>query len=155
METTLQRSPFVFQCGKKVLHLSSRTHIMGVLNVTPDSFLTGRILQQRESCASCAPDGRGRGGFHRCRRGVIETERAGTVKGRVTRTSRRGVAACYPGHQRNRGTVRCRYLDRYVQTSVAEAALHAGASIVNDISGLSISIRPWHLSSRHTRRPSS
>ena len=33
--------PFKLKCRGKILDLSERTHIMGVLNVTPDSFYDG------------------------------------------------------------------------------------------------------------------
>ncbi len=36
-----ENTRFVYQFGKRIYDLSSRTHIMGVLNVTPDSFSDG------------------------------------------------------------------------------------------------------------------
>ena len=37
----MERGDFAIRCGKHVLNLSNRTHIMGILNVTPDSFFDG------------------------------------------------------------------------------------------------------------------
>ncbi len=34
-------SPFELHCGRYCLNLSKRTHLMGILNVTPDSFSDG------------------------------------------------------------------------------------------------------------------
>ena len=41
VETDTGQSMFAFRCGGKFIDLSSRTYLMGVLNVTPDSFSDG------------------------------------------------------------------------------------------------------------------
>jgi len=37
----LEKKSFDLRCGKHILKLSNRTHVMGILNVTPDSFFDG------------------------------------------------------------------------------------------------------------------
>ena len=41
----MEKENFDLRCGKHVLKLASRTHIMGILNVTPDSFFDGGCYQ--------------------------------------------------------------------------------------------------------------
>ncbi|MCD5397781.1 dihydropteroate synthase [candidate division NPL-UPA2 bacterium] len=41
----LKKKIFDLRCGQHVLKLTSRTHIMGILNVTPDSFFDGGRCQ--------------------------------------------------------------------------------------------------------------
>jgi len=115
--------------GKKVYNLSSRTHLMGVLNVTPDSFSDGgRFL---------SPDAAVRRGLELAADGADFID----VGGESTRP---GSGAVPPDEQIRRVVPVIRSLaDRTdvplsVDTSdaeVASAALDAGASIVNDVSG--------------------
>jgi len=136
METTLQSNPFVLQCGKKILHLSSRTHIMGVLNVTPDSFSDGGKYFSREKA------------LHRALQMVEEGADIIDVGGESSRPKGpygEGAVEITPEEEVRRVVPvikeiaeRCDVVlsvDTY-KASVAEAALLAGASIVNDISGL-------------------
>lgn len=41
----LEKGNFNLRCGKHILRLGNRTHIMGILNVTPDSFFDGGRYQ--------------------------------------------------------------------------------------------------------------
>lgn len=56
-----EEEKLIIRCGKHVLDLSSRTHVMGVLNVTPDSFFDGgrySLVDDALSRAHCmAEDG--------------------------------------------------------------------------------------------------
>ncbi|WP_242968586.1 dihydropteroate synthase [Sulfobacillus sp. hq2] len=37
----MESNPRIFRCGTRPLHLGSRTYVMGIVNVTPDSFSDG------------------------------------------------------------------------------------------------------------------
>ena len=46
---TATAKQFIFTFGSKEYNLSSRTHLMGILNVTPDSFSDGGRFLNREA----------------------------------------------------------------------------------------------------------
>jgi len=47
----------VIQCGPYVLDYGKKTLIMGILNVTPDSFSRGQVFGSGKSCPPCPRDG--------------------------------------------------------------------------------------------------
>lgn len=113
-----------------VLHLSSRPHVMGVLNVTPDSFSDGGDYFDREAA------------LDRAIRMVEEGADLVDVGGLSTRP---GSDPVPPEVELDRILPIIEYLaprlkvplsvDTY-RAGVAERAVGAGAAIVNDISGL-------------------
>lgn len=121
---------FRLQCDKGTLELSRRTHLMGVINVTPDSFYDG-------------------GRFFEPSRAVlrgVELDRQGAdiidIGGESTRP---GAAAVSVASELNRVIPVIEKLTRQVnalisidtsKAEVARKALVAGANIINDISGL-------------------
>ena len=54
MQADVQRSGGVFKCGKKMIDLSARTYVMGILNVTPDSFSDGGKYLTKEKAVDHA-----------------------------------------------------------------------------------------------------
>lgn len=123
-------SHYELTCGKYTLDLGARTHIMGVLNVTPDSFSNG-------------------GQYFRCDRAVdrakqMVKEGADTIDvgGESTRP---GSGPISPQEELERMLPVVERLveeldvpisvDTY-RSHVAERLLQAGAHMVNDISGL-------------------
>ncbi len=127
------RSDYKIELNGRVLDLGSRTHIMGVLNITPDSFSDGgrfadrdRALAHARSMASQGADIIDVGG-ESTRPGadpLTEEEEAGRVLPVIGQLS---AEVSVPVS-----------IDTY-KASVAEKALRAGASLVNDISGLRFS----------------
>ncbi|MFH1593785.1 MAG: dihydropteroate synthase [Candidatus Omnitrophota bacterium] len=117
-------------CGEFSLKLSERTHIMGVLNMTPDSFSDGGEFLDKEIA------------FQR----AIELERFGAdiidVGGESTRPGSQGVSVTEELERTIPVVSRISRelsLPVSIDTSkheVAYEAILAGASIVNDISGL-------------------
>ena len=110
--------------------LGERTFVMGVLNVTPDSFSDG-------------------GKFFDTERGIEQAmamERGGAdlldIGGESTRPGSAGISAqeelarVLPVLQALRGRLKIPVSIDTQKTEVAEAALDAGAQIINDISGL-------------------
>ena len=136
MTTTVGTQSFVFQFGKKTCDLSSRTHLMGILNVTPDSFSDGGQFLARDAAVehalrmvedgadiidvggeSTRPKGKNYGDGAEVVSMEEELERViPVIEILVKRT---GVPVSIDTHK----------------SEVAREALNAGASIVNDISG--------------------
>jgi len=121
---------YKFTFGAREYNLSSRTHVMGILNVTPDSFSDG-------------------GRFYDFRAAVdrgIEMERQGADFLDIGGESTRPGSDPVPEAEEIRRIVPViealaqeihipLSIDTY-KSNVARRALEAGASIVNDISGL-------------------
>jgi len=120
----------VLICGNSKLYWDSNTIIMGVLNVTPDSFSDGGKYLQPENAleqAQCLV----RQGAH-----IID------IGGESTRPFSEPVPAdqelerVLPVIRAIRAFLQCPISIDTTKADVAEAALEAGADMVNDISGL-------------------
>lgn len=122
--------PTRWEIGKRTLDLTSRPCIMGVLNVTPDSFSDGNLYFSTEKAVERA----------------IEMEEEGAdiidVGGESTRPFARPVEEgeealrVIPVIEKLAGRLKIPVsIDTY-KSSIAEKAIAAGAEIVNDISGL-------------------
>jgi dihydropteroate synthase len=127
---------FTFQFGRRQYELSSRTHIMGILNVTPDSFADGgRYLSTEKAVEhairmvedgadfidiggeSTRPKGQAYGEGAEPITAGEELERVLPVIEKLVRLTDAPIS-----------------IDTY-KSEVADEALRAGAVIVNDISG--------------------
>ncbi|MGH9789225.1 MAG: dihydropteroate synthase [Candidatus Acidiferrales bacterium] len=125
-----KRQKFVLRAGKHRLALGERTLVMGVLNVTPDSFSDGGRFF----------------GAKRAIRHALEMERAGAdlidIGGESTRPGSFGISAeeelrrVLPVLKGLKRRLRIPISIDTVKAEVAEAALAAGAEMINDISGL-------------------
>ncbi len=135
-DTDIPHSPFLVRCGSKSIDLSSRTYVMGVLNVTPDSFSDGgKYLSKDQAVAHAlqmASDGadiidvggestRPKGPYGEGAEEVSAEEEIRRVVPVIEEISSSSDVLIS--------------IDTY-KAVVAEAALKAGAAIVNDISGL-------------------
>jgi dihydropteroate synthase len=127
------RSDYKIDCRGKVLDLGLRTHLMGVLNATPDSFSDGGRYIDPEKALAHAREMAAEGAD------IID------IGGESTRPG----AAPLPEEEELRRIIPLIELlsaelavpisvDTY-KSSVARKALEAGAAIVNDISGLRFS----------------
>jgi len=130
LEDNLDKRDFVLNAGRYKLNLGARTHIMGILNVTPDSFSDGGLYTDRDEAV----------------RRAIEMESQGAdiidVGGESTRPGARAVSA---EEECERVVPLIKVLAKKIKApisvdtskfSVARKALDCGAVIVNDISGL-------------------
>jgi len=117
----------VFQARQHALDLGKKVHVMGILNVTPDSFSDGGLYLQPTEAAERALEMVGEGadvidvGGQSSRPGSSEIPEAEELK--------RTIPVIERVHEEWRGPISvdtCR-------AKVAEEALKAGASIVNDI----------------------
>jgi len=125
-----RRTPFRLACGGRVLDLGRRTCVMGILNVTPDSFSDGgrfydpdAALAQGERMAAEGADLIDIGG---------ESTRPFAEPIPVAEEIRRVVPVIAALSRRTAVPIS---IDT-TKAEVARRALAAGASMVNDISGL-------------------
>ncbi len=125
-----QRKNFQLRTRSRTLALGRRTLLMGILNVTPDSFSDGgQYLDQDEAVAH-----------------AFEMERAGAdildIGGESTRPGSRGISAqeeidrVVPVLEKLRGHLRIPVSIDTSKSEVAEAAIRQGAEILNDVTGL-------------------
>jgi dihydropteroate synthase len=127
------RSDYKINCGGMVLDLGSRTHVMGILNATPDSFSDGGRYADAESALAHAREMAAAGAD------IID------IGGESTRPGARPVAEeeelrrIIPLIERLSAELSVPISVDTYKSSVAKKALAAGARIVNDISGLRFS----------------
>jgi dihydropteroate synthase len=124
------RRQFQLRLPARTLALGKRTQVMGVLNVTPDSFSDGGLFVNVDAAVAHA----------------VAMETAGAdiidVGGESTRPGSVGVSAAtelqrvLPVIERLRGKIRIPISVDTSKSEVAEAAARAGAEIVNDVTAL-------------------
>jgi dihydropteroate synthase len=124
------RRKFKLRLPSKTLLLGERTLVMGVLNVTPDSFSDGGLFQDTDAAVARA----------------LEIERAGAdildIGGESTRPGSKGVSAkeelqrILPVLEKLRGKIQIPISVDTSKSEVAEAAAAAGAEILNDVTAL-------------------
>ncbi len=116
--------------GNKIFDTANHTYIMGILNVTPDSFSDGGRWNNRESALQHTEDMIGEGAD------IIDIGGESTRPGHVQITEEEEIRRVVPVIE----AVKARFdvpvsVDTY-KSAVAKAALEAGADLVNDIWGL-------------------
>lgn len=124
------RGRFRLELPSCTLQLGQRTLLMGVLNVTPDSFSDGGEFFNPERAVEHA----------------LQMERAGAdvidIGGESTRPGSKGtpaeteLARILPVLEGLRGALKIPISVDTRKSQVAEAAINAGAQMINDISGL-------------------
>ncbi len=134
MKTEMTLQQMMFRCRDFTLDFSQRPRIMSVLNLTPDSFSDGGKFYHDEHID-----------FDAVCEVALQMERDGAdildIGGESTRPGATPVSAdeekrrILPAIERISKKVRIPISVDTTKASVAEAALRAGASIVNDISG--------------------
>lgn len=112
------------------LDLSSKTHVMGILNVTPDSFSDGGLFYEPERAVEHAlkmiEDGAD----------IIDIGGESTRPGSEPVSEEEEIKRVVPVIKKLSRQIKVPIsIDTY-KSRVARASLEAGASIVNDISGL-------------------
>ena len=134
---------FKYRFGTVDYDLSSRTHVMGILNVTPDSFSDGgrylNIEQAIEHGQRLAEDGADFidvGG---------ESTRPGSESVSIEEEIRRVIPVIESLAQKIGVPIS---IDTY-KSDVAEAALQVGATIVNDISAMTFDVNMSSIVAKH------
>ncbi|HEY3375624.1 MAG TPA: dihydropteroate synthase [Candidatus Aquicultor sp.] len=125
-----EMKPPVLHAGRFTLDLSAKTHVMGILNITPDSFSDGgkffdfgHALEQARRMVEDGADIIDIGG---------ESTRPGADPVALDEEIRRTIPLIQQLVQEINIPIS---IDTY-KAEVAEAALNAGAVIINDINGL-------------------
>lgn len=125
-----ERCPPPIKCGKLKMEFGKRTYIMGILNVTPDSFSDGGRFVKAEEAID-----------HAVR---MEEEGADIIDigGESTRPGAGGVSVeeelkrVIPVIEGLKGKIKIPISIDTTKSRVARKALEAGARLINDISGL-------------------
>lgn len=122
--------PAKLRCSGLTLDLSERTYIMGVLNVTPDSFSDGGLHTGKEDALRRAMKMAEEGAD------IIDVGGESTRPGSEPVPEKQEIERTVPVIKEISKKLGIPVsIDTY-KSAVAERALEAGASIINDISGL-------------------
>ena len=126
----LKRRKFRLKLASRTLLLGERTLVMGVLNVTPDSFSDGgkffdaeRAIEQALAMECAGAD-------------LLDIGGESTRPGSAGTSAKEELARVLPVLQALQGRMKIPVSIDTQKPEVAEAALDAGAQIINDISGL-------------------
>lgn len=115
----------------ETLVLGKRTLIMGVLNVTPDSFSDGGHYYEPDAAVARALEMEGMGAD------LLDIGGESTRPGATAISAEEELRRIVPLIERLRGKLRIPISIDTSKSEVAEAAIKAGAEIVNDVTGLS------------------
>ncbi len=128
---------------KHNLALSERTHVMGILNVTPDSFSDGGFFFDKEAAIEHALQMQEDGAD------IIDIGGESTRPGAQKVSAKEEIKRVVPIIKALSGNIKLPIsIDTY-KSEVAKAAIDAGASIVNDISGLRFDNKMPKLVAKH------
>lgn len=125
------RKTWSIPCGERTLQLGDRTVVMGILNVTPDSFSDGGQFEDLQTAVLRALTMKAEGAE------IIDIGGESTRPGHSQIDEAAEIARVVPAIKAVRAALPDLLIsiDTY-KASVAEAALEAGADIINDIWGL-------------------
>lgn len=126
----LTKTHYTLHCRKKIFNLGKRTLLMGILNVTPDSFSDGGLFFDKEKAITH--------GLNLVEQGADiidiggESTRPGSKPLGLEEELRRVIPVIESLAKRIEVPIS---IDTY-KSAVAKRAIEAGAEIINDISGL-------------------
>src|SRR5215472_2902704 len=126
----IRRKTFRIKLPSRTLMLGERTLIMGVLNVTPDSFSDGGEFMAPEKAVAHALE------MERAGADIIDIGAESTRPGAADITAAEELRRLRPVLELLRGKLRVPISVDTRKAEVAEIAIGSGAEIVNDISGL-------------------
>ena len=126
----IRRKRFTLHLRSRKLVLGERTLIMGVLNITPDSFSDGGEFLDSSAAVARALQLEADGAA------VLDVGGESTRPGAVPVSTEEELRRILPVIEALRGKLRIPMSVDTRNAAVAEAALAAGAEIINDVSGL-------------------
>jgi dihydropteroate synthase len=124
------RKAFRLSLRSRTLELGTRTLVMGVLNVTPDSFSDGGKLFTTADAVKAAL------AMQKAGADILDIGAESTRPGSTGISAEEELERLLPVLRRLRGRLKIPVSIDTQKASVAEAALDAGAEMLNDISGL-------------------
>ncbi len=127
------RSDYKITSRGTCLDLGSRTHVMGILNVTPDSFSDGGRYTEYDSALAHAREMAAAGAD------IIDIGGESTRPGADPLSEQEELRRIIPLIERLSADLAVPISVDTYKSTVAKKALEAGASIINDISGLRFS----------------
>ncbi|UCG44157.1 MAG: dihydropteroate synthase [candidate division WOR-3 bacterium] len=135
LSSRLFASDHVARFGRNRVDLSARSHVMGILNVTPDSFYDGGRHFEPEAAAARAVEMQEQGAD------FIDIGAESTRPGSEPVSAKEQLARILPVMKLVRRQVKVPISVDTTSARVAEQVLDAGAKMVNDISGLAFDRR--------------
>jgi len=139
----LSRKTFRLKLPSRTLVLGERTLVMGVLNVTPDSFSDGGKFVQPESALEHAF------AMERAGADLLDVGGESTRPGSVETSASEELDRILPVLEALRGRLKIPISVDTRRARVAELAIRAGAELVNDVSGLRSDPRIAEVAARH------
>lgn len=127
--TNYDTSSLLMKIGEKEFRFGERTYIMGILNVTPDSFSDGGKYHSPEEATDAAKKMAAEGAD------IIDIGGLSSRPGSAEITAEEEISRILPVIEKLSKENIVISVDTY-RSAVAEAALKAGAHLINDISGL-------------------
>lgn len=123
------KTNFQFLCRNFTLNLSKRVYIMGILNVTPDSFFDGGKFFAVDKAVDYALQ------LEKDGADIIDIGGQSTRPGAKTVSSEEEIRRILSAIKKLRGRIKIPISVDTYKYEVADAALEAGVSILNDIYG--------------------
>jgi dihydropteroate synthase len=136
------RKLFRLRLPTRTLLLGKRTLIMGVLNVTPDSFSDGGKFLRPDHAIKQAF------ALQKAGADILDIGAESTRPGSVGITATEELRRLLPALQALRGKLKIPISIDTRKSSVAEIAIGAGAEIINDVSGLNHDPRVAEIAAR-------
>jgi dihydropteroate synthase len=138
----IRRKIFRLKLYSRTLILGGRTLVMGVLNVTPDSFSDGGKFLEPATAIEHALV------MERCGADLLDIGGESTRPGSSPTPAKEELAHILPVLQGLRGVLKIPISIDTQKLEVAQAAIDAGAQIINDTSGLKSDPRLAQLAAR-------
>lgn len=132
LEINYEKENFILSAGKYKLNLSKRTYIMGILNVTPDSFSDGGLYFDREKAVEHAFEMEAQGAD------IVDIGGESTRPGAKAVSARQECERVIPIIKILAKRLKIPISIDTSKTEVAHKALDCGAVFVNDITGLKV-----------------
>jgi dihydropteroate synthase len=139
----IRRKLFRLKLSSRTLVLGEHTLVMGVLNVTPDSFSDGgRFLQPERAIEHAFA-------IERAGADLLDIGGESTRPGSVETSASQELDRILPVLEALRGRLKIPISVDTRRASVAELAIRAGAELFNDVSGLRSDPRIAEVAARH------
>lgn len=143
MQGAIENKKMIFSAGGKVWDLSEKVLVMGVINITPDSFSDGgECLDPRRAGEKAA-------GFEKEGADILDLGAESSRPGASGISAEEELSRLLPALKAVREVTGIPVSVDTTKSAVAEEALKCGACIVNDVSGLRSDARLAEAVTRH------